>query len=69
MHLVIVASEAEYEIATLFLNFQTTIVLRITIKELGHAQSTTSMQVDNTTKYNYVHHNLRQKSERNLTCV
>ena len=45
----IVASAAEYETATLFVNCQTEIVIRTNAMELGHQQLETHIQVENTT--------------------
>ena len=60
----VLASAAECETATLFLNCQTTIVLRIAAKEMGHPQPATPMRIDNTTANNYVHNNLQQKKSK-----
>ena len=60
----VVASAAECETATLFLNYQTTIVLRIAAKEMGHPQAATPMQIDNTTIYNYMCDTMQQRKSK-----
>lgn len=60
----VVASAEECETAKLFINCQTAILLRITAKEMGHPQTATPMQVDNTTTCNYVHNNMQQKRSK-----
>ena len=62
----IVASAAECETLTLFLNCQTAIVVRVTAKELGHPQPATPIRVDNTTTNNYVCNNLQQKKSKSF---
>ena len=60
----VVASAAECETATLFLNCQTAIILRITAKEMGHPQAATPIQIDNTTTNNFVHDYMQQKKSK-----
>ena len=55
----IVASTAKCETLALFLNCQTTIVVRMTAKELGHPQPATPTPVDNTTTKNHACNNLQ----------
>lgn len=50
----VVASAAECETATLFLNCQNAIVLHIAAKEMGHPQAAAPMRIDNSTTHNYV---------------
>ena len=64
----IVASASEYEKETLFLNCQTKIFLRITMKEVGRPQSAAHMQVDNTTTCNMCM-TIYNKSQRHSTYV
>jgi hypothetical protein len=45
------SSAAEAELATLFINAKTAISMRTTLKELGHPQTRTPMQTDNSTAH------------------
>ena len=51
----VVASAAECEMATLFLNCQNTLILQTTVEEIGYKQPPTPIQVDNPITYNYVY--------------
>ena len=62
----IMASVAECETATLFINCQTAIVIRTTAMELGHEQPATPMQVYSTTTFNDVHDTLQQKRSKSF---
>ena len=62
----VMASAAECEIATLFVNCQTAIFIRTTAIELGHEQLETPTQVDNATTFNYVHDTLQHKSSKSF---
>ena len=60
------ASAAECETATPFINCQTAIVTRTTAMEVGHEQPATPTQVDNATTYNYVCGALQQKCSKSF---
>ena len=62
----IVAPSDECETLTLFLNCQTTIVIRIIAKWLGHPQPATPTRVYNTTTNNFVYNNLQQKKSKSF---
>ena len=62
----LMASAAECETATLFINCQTAIVMRATAMELGHEQPATPVQVDNATTFNYVRGTLQQKCSKSF---
>ena len=62
----VVASAAECETVTLFINCQTVIVIRTTAMELGHEQPATPTQVKNTTTCNYVYDTLQQKQSKSF---
>ena len=57
----VVASAAEWETDALFLNCQTTIMLRI---KMGHLQAATPMRIDNTATNNFVHNCMQQKKSK-----
>ena len=62
----IVASTTECETLTLFLNYQSTIFVRTTTKELGHPQPATSTRVENETTNNCICNNLQQKKSKSF---
>ena len=60
----IVATAAAWEMLTLFLNCQTTTVVRATAKQLGHPQPTTPTRVDDRTTNHCVCSNLQQNKSK-----
>eukprot|EP00957_Ditylum_brightwellii_P010101 763350-Ditylum_brightwellii.AAC.1 len=50
----VMASAAEVELGALFVNAKEAAALRVTLKELGHLQPATPIQVDNSTAYGIV---------------
>jgi hypothetical protein len=57
----VVASTAESEVGACFHNAQSGAPLRVTLIELGHTQSPTPLQTDNSTAYGIVNEKIKQK--------
>ena len=62
----LVTSATECGTVTLFLNFRTMIVIRITTKELGHPQPLRPTREDKTTTNNFMCNNLQQKKSKSF---
>ena len=60
----VVASAAEAETAGLFYNARESIPIRQTLIAMGHPQPPTPIKTDNTTAYNFVTSNLKQKKSK-----
>jgi hypothetical protein len=60
----IIASAAEAEVASLFLNVQAAIPLRATLEELGYAQPPTLIQTDSSTAACFANNTLKQKRSK-----
>ena len=60
------ASEAEY--AALFINVSEATVVQTTLKEMGHPQPATTMQVDKSTYDGIINRKIQQNSPRQCTC-
>jgi hypothetical protein len=61
---VVVGSAAEAEIGAGYLNAQEAVPIRTTLHELGHPQSATPMQVDNTTADGFANGTMKQKRSK-----
>lgn len=57
----VMASAAEAEVASLFINEQQSGAFRNALKEMGHPQPETPMRTDNSTAYGITNTNLKQK--------
>ena len=57
----VMSSTAEAEIGATFLNDKDALPILTTLKELGHPQPPTRMQVDNTTEVGFVNNTIKQK--------
>ncbi len=57
----VMSSAAEAEIGALYINCRETILSRHTLEFLGHKQSPTSMQTNNTTALGVVNNNVMKK--------
>ena len=64
----VMASAAEAETTTAFLNAQAAIPIRATLNALGHTQPPTPMKVDNSTANGILNSNIRRKNPRHLIC-
>ena len=60
----VMASEAEAEISTLFINARTSLTAQQTLKELRHQQLKTPIQTDNTTAEGFVNNNIIPKATK-----
>ena len=60
----VVASSAEAETGGLFLNAQNIIPIRWTLEKLGHKQPPTPLKTDNSTAYNFVTKNMKQRKSK-----
>jgi hypothetical protein len=60
----VMASAAEAEVGTLFLNDQDALPLRVTLEELGHPQPPTPMQTDNSTAAGFANDTIKQKRSK-----
>eukprot|EP00957_Ditylum_brightwellii_P051469 3901883-Ditylum_brightwellii.AAC.1 len=60
----VMASAAEAELGTLFKNAKEAVAPRTTLRELGHQQPATLIQVDNSTKHKIVNGNIRQQKSK-----
>ena len=60
----VVASAAEAETGGLFHNGQMIVALRHALDALDHPQPPTPLKTDNSTSYNFVHRNIRQKKSK-----
>ena len=60
-------SAAEAEVATLHMNAQEAIPLRICLEELGHNQGATQIRTDNLTAKGFVRGTVKQKKAEPLT--
>eukprot|EP00957_Ditylum_brightwellii_P074296 5645385-Ditylum_brightwellii.AAC.1 len=58
------ASAAEAELGTLFEDAKEAVVVRTTLRELGHQQPATPIQVDNYVAHGIVNSNIRQQNQR-----
>eukprot|EP00957_Ditylum_brightwellii_P109069 8320488-Ditylum_brightwellii.AAC.1 len=58
------ASAAEAELGALFENAKEAVSLRTTLREVGHQQPTTSIQVDNSTAHGIVNSNKWQQKSK-----
>jgi hypothetical protein len=57
----VMSSAAEAEIGAVFINAKEGAVLRTTLEELGHKQTPTPMETDNTTATGYSNGTIKQK--------
>ena len=62
----VVSSAAEAKMGTTVLNAKDALTIRTTIKELGHPQPTTPMQVDNTTAVGFTNNTIKQKRSNSI---
>jgi hypothetical protein len=60
------ASAAEVELGTLFLNAQEAKVIRLVLEELGHPQPPTPIHIDNTTNDGIVNNTIKQQRSGDL---
>jgi hypothetical protein len=60
----VVASAAEAEIGALFLNAKEGVNIRNILKEMGHPQSATPMQTDNTTAHSILRGTCKQQRSK-----
>ena len=60
----VVASSAEAETGGLFLNAQNILPIRHTLEQLGHKQPPTPLKTDNSTAYNFVTKNMKQRKSK-----
>eukprot|EP00957_Ditylum_brightwellii_P074515 5661547-Ditylum_brightwellii.AAC.1 len=58
------ASAVEAELGSLFKNAKEAVPLRATLTELGHQQSATPTQVDNSTAHRIVNSNIRERKSK-----
>eukprot|EP00957_Ditylum_brightwellii_P031527 2390506-Ditylum_brightwellii.AAC.1 len=58
------ASSAEVELGALFKNAKEAVSLRTTLRELGHQQPATPIQVDNSTTHRIVNSNIQQQKSK-----
>ena len=61
---VVVSSAAEAETAGLFTNMKEATILRTTLKEMGHPQPATPIQVDNSTACGIANNNIQLRRSR-----
>ena len=62
----VMSSAAEAEIGATFLNAKDALPIRTTLKELGHPQPPTPMQVDNTTAVGFANNTIKQKRSKTI---
>ena len=62
----IMSSAAEAEIASTFLTAKDALPLRVALDELGHPQTPTPIQVDNTTAVGFANNRIKQKATKAL---
>ena len=60
----VVASAAEAEVAGVFYNTQTAILVRRILHALGHVQPPTPVKTDNSTANGFIHNNIHQKRSK-----
>ena len=60
----VMSSAAEAEIGATFLNAKDALPIRTTLEEIGHPQSPTPMQVDNTTSVGFANNTIKQKRSK-----
>eukprot|EP00957_Ditylum_brightwellii_P011339 857392-Ditylum_brightwellii.AAC.1 len=60
----VLASAAEAEIGALFKNAKEAVALRTTLRELGHQQPATPIQVDSFVAHGIVNSNIRQQKSK-----
>ena len=60
------ASAAEANLGSLLLNFQEAVPIRITLEEIGHSQSSTPVQVDNSTALGIATGTIKQRMSRSV---
>ena len=58
------ASAAEAEVAGIFHNAQTTILIRRILRALNHPQPPTPIKTDNSTANGFIHNNIHQKRSK-----
>eukprot|EP00957_Ditylum_brightwellii_P193746 14753700-Ditylum_brightwellii.AAC.1 len=58
------ASAAEAELGALFENAKEAVALRMTLRDLGHHQPATPIQVDNSVAHGVVNSNIRQQKSK-----
>eukprot|EP00957_Ditylum_brightwellii_P158946 12097679-Ditylum_brightwellii.AAC.1 len=58
------ASAAEAELGALFENAKEAVALHTTLRELGHQQPATPIQVDNSVTHGIVNSNIRQQKSK-----
>eukprot|EP00957_Ditylum_brightwellii_P071639 5446069-Ditylum_brightwellii.AAC.1 len=58
------ASAAEAELGALFKNAKEAVALRTMLRELGHQQPATLIQVDNSAAHRIVNSNIRQRKSK-----
>ena len=61
-----VALADKYELGGIFHNGQNTISLRTTLEELGHQQTPTLIETDNSTALYIINSTLKKKNQRNV---
>ena len=61
---VVVSSAAEAETAGLFTNMKEAVILRTTLKEMGHPQPPTPIQVDNSTAAGIANNHIKQQRSK-----
>ena len=62
----VMSSSVEAELGALFINSRQTIPAQKTVEELGHQQSPTPIQTDNTTALEFVSKNLQPKATKSM---
>ena len=62
----IVASSAEYEIASDFANGQDTTVIRCVLIEMDHPQLPSPKKVDNTTEISFINGTMKEKQTKSI---
>jgi hypothetical protein len=62
----VMASAAEAEIGSLFINAQTTLPLRVALTELGHPQPPTPIQTDNSMASSFAASTVKQKRSKTI---
>ena len=60
----VMSSVAEAKIGVTFLNTKDALLIRTTLKEIGHPQPPTTMQVDNTTAVSFSNNTIKQKQSK-----
>ena len=62
----VAASAAEAELGALFLNAKQALILRLTLRELGHPQPPTPIHVDNSTTVGIVNNTVKRQKSRSM---